>query len=273
MRTLTITSVAGTAFVLAALAGTARHAPAQSLSDRVARVANGSIRMSYAVRPGICGSGNSIHHGNDRGRTTWNHNKWNTSRDMEWDSQCDPGPGHVVIDRSRGETTDIRFYVGGRWRPAGPEVTNLGMVSAREAANYLVTVAQRDRGRIGEKAILPATVADSANIWPALIRLAKNPDIPRGTRSQSVFWLGQAAGDVATSELNALVVDSGVDREIREQAVFALSQRPKDEGVPALIRVARTNKDPEIRRKALFWLGQSGDRRAIDLFEELLTKR
>jgi len=69
------------------------------------------------------------------------------------------------------------------------------------------------------------------------------------------------------------VVDGGIDREIREQAVFALSQRPKDEGVPALIRVARTNKDPEIRKRALFWLGQSGDPRALALFEELLTKR
>ena len=31
--------------------------------------------------------------------------------------------------------------------------------------------------------------------------------------------------------------------------------------------------DPEIRRKALFWLGQSEDPRALALFEELLTRR
>ena len=69
------------------------------------------------------------------------------------------------------------------------------------------------------------------------------------------------------------MLDNGVDREVRESAVFALSQRPREEGVPALISVARTNKDPEIRKKALFWLGQSDDPRAIDLFEELLTRR
>jgi len=34
----------------------------------------------------------------------------------------------------------------------------------------------------------------------------------------------------------------------------------------------RSNRDPEMRRKALFWLGQSGDPRALALFEELLTK-
>jgi HEAT repeat protein len=59
---------------------------------------------------------------------------------------------------------------------------------------------------------------------------------------------------------------------VREQALFALSQRPRDEGVPALIRIAKTNKAPELRRKALFWLGQSEDPRALALFEDLLTR-
>jgi HEAT repeat protein len=126
---------------------------------------------------------------------------------------------------------------------------------------------------MGEKAILPATIADSADIWPALLRIARNSNVPRGTRNQSVFWLGQAAGDAATANLKDIVLDNSVDREVRETAVFALSQRPREEGVPALIAVARTNKDPEIRKKALFWLGQSHDPRALDLFEEILTKR
>jgi hypothetical protein len=36
--------------------------------------------------------------------------------------------------------------------------------------------------------------------------------------------------------------------------------------------VAQGNPDPELRKKALFWLGQSGDPKALALFEELLTK-
>ena len=265
-------SIAGTAVVLAALAGAARHAPAQSIADRVGRVSSGTVRMSFAARPGVCGSGNSIHLGNG-GRTTWSDDGWNRSRDVEWDSDCSHGPARVVIDKSGGEITAIRFYVGGRWRPGGANVTDLGMVSSREAANYLVSVAQNDRGSIGSKAILPATVADSADIWPALMRIARNPDVPRGTRNQAVFWVGQAAGEAATAGLTSLVDDNSVDRDVREHAVFALSQRPKDESVPALIKVARSHRDPEIRKKALFWLGQSHDPRALDLFEELLTRR
>jgi HEAT repeat protein len=183
------------------------------------------------------------------------------------------GPARVVLDRRNGELTDLRFYVGGRWRPAGSDVVDLGSVSAHEAADYLVSLAQTERGSMGSKAIFPATIADSAVIWPALLKLARDTDVPRGTRTQSVFWLGQAAGDVATRGLNDLVGDNSVDREVREQAVFALSQRPREEGIPALINVARTNRDPEIRKKALFWLGQSNDPRALDLFEELLTRK
>ena len=266
-----MTSIAGTtAVVLAALAAAAAVAPAQSVASRVARVSNGTVRMSFAAKPGICGSGNSIRNG--RGRTTWG-NDWNTSRDVEWESDCSVGPARVVIDRRNGELADLRFYVGGRWRPAGSDVVDLGMVSAREAADYLVSIAQSEKGSMGEKAIFPATLADSADIWPAMLKIARNSDLPRSTRTQSVFWLGQAAGDAATANLNSIVLDNSVDREVRESAVFALSQRPREEGVPALISVARTNKDPEIRKKALFWLGQSHDPRAIDLFEELLTKK
>lgn len=273
MNTIRITSIARAASaVLAAVAVTAASAPAQSIASRVARVSNGTVRMTFAARPGICGSGNSIMHSNGRGRTTWG-NDWQRSRDVEWETDCSLGPARIVVDKRDGEITDLRFYVGGRWRPAGSDVVDLGVVPAREAADYLLSVAQTERGSMGEKAIFPATIADSSNVWPTMIRIARNADVPRSTRGQAVFWLGQAAGDAATANLRDIVVDNSVDREVREQAVFALSQRPKEEGVPALISIARTNKDPEIRKKAMFWLGQSHDPRAIDLFEELLTKK
>ena len=272
MKTLTMASLARTTVVLAALVCVAPGAMAQSIASRVARVSNGTVRMAFAARPGICGSGNSIRNQNGRGSMTWG-DRWNSSRDVEWESDCSVGPARVVLDRRDGVLAGLRFYVGGRWHPAVSDVVDLGTVPAREAADYLLSIAETEKGSMGGKAILPATMADSAEVWPALIRIARNPDLPRQTRTQSVFWLGQAAGDAATPNLNSLVLDNSVDREVREQAVFALSQRPRDEGVPALIAVAKTNKDPEIRKRAMFWLGQSNDPRAIDLFEQLLTKK
>src|SRR6202008_1433489 len=122
MNTPAMTTVARTiGIVLGALAVAATVAPAQSIASKVARVSNGTVRMSFKVKPGICGSGNSIWHSGGRGRTTWGHN-WRSSRDVEYDIECSTGPVRLVLDRRGGEITDGRFSVGGQWRPAGSDV-------------------------------------------------------------------------------------------------------------------------------------------------------
>ena len=123
---------------------------------------------------------------------------------------------------------------------------------------------------VGER-FFPAILADSIRVWPDLVRLARDASAATGVRNQAVFWLGQAAGAAATKDLTDLALDDAVDRDVREHAVFALSQQPRDVGVPALIQVARTNRDPEVRRRAFFWLGQTHDPRAVALFAEVLA--
>jgi HEAT repeat protein len=242
---------------------------AQSIADRVKSAPDGTVRLTFATRPEYCGRGGSISRGGN-----WRNQfgDWDRSRDVEWDSSCDYGPGRLVLEKRDGEIVSLKFYMGGRWRERSG-TTDLGTVGAKAAADYLISLASTLNGRAGREAIFPATIADSATVWPQLIRLARDEERPRETRKQAVFWLGQAAGEAATAGLDSLTRDSDVDRDVQKQVVFALSQRPKDEGIPILIRVARTHKDPEVRRDAVFWLGQSNDPRAIALFEELLTKR
>jgi HEAT repeat protein len=177
----------------------------------------------------------------------------------------------VAIVRENGEVVRIRLYVGGEWARAVGEVTDLGMVAAPAAARALIAIA-RGQGR-SDRAIFAATIADSAEVWPDLLALAKDDGISKSVRKDAVFWLSQYAGDAATRGLADLAEDEKEDRDVREQAVFALSQLRHDEGVPILIRIARSNRDPSVRRKALFWLGQSDDPRALRLFEEILTAK
>jgi HEAT repeats len=241
-----------------------------SLESRVSAVTDGDIRMSYASRPDICGEGNSIMTGEH------NHNVWNSSSysaDVEWDEDCEHGPVRLVLRIHDHAPIALHAYVGGHWRTPkdGTHVTDLGTVSAVEAATYLLGLARRLPSLPGSDAIFPATLADSASVWPTLGAIARDSSSPSRTRKQAVFWLGQAAGN-ATASLDSLAQDQRVDEGVREQAVFALSQRPRDEGVPALIQIATSNSDPALRKKALFWLGESGDPRAIDVFEKILTK-
>lgn len=232
-------------------------AAAQALGSRIAGVRDGTIRLTYAARPGIVGNGREIRHRADNG-------------DVVWRTACDSGPVRLTIDVQAGSVTDLRLAVGGRWKPRSGAI-DLGAVPAAEAARYLLALAQHARGRLGGRAIFAATLADSVVVWPDLLRLARDRSAATETRRQAVFWVSQAAGKAATKGLDDLAGETDVDRQVREQAVFALSQRPADEGVPALIRIARTNGDPEIRRRAIFWLGQSNDPRALALFEDLLT--
>ncbi len=246
----------------------------QSLDRRIAAAPDGIVRLDFAARPGVCGDGRgSISMDCDDGNCGHYTVSVNRRDRDEVEYDCDPGPVRVSLRVASGHVTSVRTYVGGRWRSTTADgVTDLGTVGAREATAYFLALAAKDSGGSAEHAIFPAILADSVTVWPDLLRIARNERISRRTRSQAVFWLGQAAGEAATKGLTDLVEDRTGDRDVREQAVFALSQRPHDEGVPALIRIARENHDPELRKKALFWLGQSDDPRALALFEEILTK-
>ena len=93
-------------------------------------------------------------------------------------------------------------------------------------------------------------------------------------REQVVFALSQSKKPAGLTTLmliqNATADDP--ERFVKEQAVFALKMLPEAQGVPRLIDVAKNNRDLAVRRKALFWLGQSKDPRALDFFAQVLRQ-
>jgi HEAT repeat protein len=88
-------------------------------------------------------------------------------------------------------------------------------------------------------------------------------------RAQALFWLAQTNVDGA-GEWIVGRLDAEQDDHVREQAVFALSQL-KD-GTDWLLKVLRSKRDSETIRRALFWLGQSDDPRALQEIEKILEK-
>lgn len=249
-------------------AGAPQCATAQSIAQRVASAPDGKVRMTFAARPDVCGHGTFISRGHNN-RISWNDNEYNS--DVEYAEYCDESPVRLVLQVSGRRVTKIRTYVGGRWRAPTGTVTDFGTVSVRAATDYLMSLAESDVSHASREAIFPLTLADSVVIWPGLVRMARNSSLTGELRKQAVFWLSQIAGDQVTSNLANIVREDTIDREVRKQAVFALSQR-RGEGVPALLQIARTNRDPEVRKTAMFWLGQTNDPRAIALFEEILKK-
>ena len=133
----------------------ARGAP---LAQRIAAVKDGTVRLTFAVRSDVCGWSNGISTRRDRSRNTFSGDR-GYRRDVEWDDDCQEGPGRLAVDVRGGEPTAIRFYVGGRWRPAASDVTDIGAVPVAQAAGFLLGLAERDRGRVAHEAIVPTAKA------------------------------------------------------------------------------------------------------------------
>ena len=247
----------------------ASSAAAQPLKAKVDAVGSGTVRFSYAAAEGVCGNGrgNISIRQNGRGTTSYGEGR----RGREWEDECEPGPVRIAVDVSRGTVTSLRSYVGGRWR--GTSDTDLGTVSASDASEYLLTLAESGRNEVAKDAIFPAMIAEGASPWRRLLAIAKDQRRPDEVRKSAIFWVGQGAAEAATVGLQEIVDDPNGDREVRKSAIFSISQRPHDESVPALIRIARSHRDPELRRTAIFWLGQSHDPRAVAYFEEVLISK
>lgn len=256
IRRVVVATVAAQA---ALLFGVVPTAATQSIAERVAAVNTGVVRLSFAAKPGVCGNGPNI-------------NLRRYERDRHWESDCDAGPVRVVLTVSARVVIDIDTYVGGRWRAAG-DATDLGMVSAAAAARYLLDVARRGDSKVAKEAILPALLADSVEAWPQLLEIAKDARRPREVRRHALFRVAQAAGDRVAAELGQIVDDPNEDDDVKDSAIFAISRLPGDQGVPLLIDIARTNPRVTVRRRAMFWLARSDDPRALQLFEEILTRR
>lgn len=231
--------------------------PDSTLERAVARAGNGFVRMSFRARPGVCGDGRSI--------------SFDRTESGHWIHECDAGPVRVLLEIGAGEVRDLETFVGGRWRDVSARITDLGEVEPAVAVDYLLDLAERGSGDVAREAILAARLADGVVVWPRLLRIAKDRSRPSETRKSALFWVGQAAADRVTEELGALVRDTLEDRELREQAIFALSRRPEGEGIPALMRIARENPDAGLRKRALFWLARYDDPRVVAFFEEILT--
>ena len=115
------------------VAGLAGSAAGQALTDRILAVREGTVRLSFGVREGICGDGETFIRDRSRGEDNFTsfddgNSRW-TGRGWR-DRPCEPGPARIAITKSGGEITRLRLYVGGDWRSTSGPITDLGMISA-----------------------------------------------------------------------------------------------------------------------------------------------
>ncbi|MBW8769170.1 MAG: HEAT repeat domain-containing protein [Gemmatimonadetes bacterium] len=101
-----------------------------------------------------------------------------------------------------------------------------------------------------------------------LMDVAANSRYSVETRKQAIFGAGQA--NVTTADLVALYPRLA-DRELKGQLIWVLSEKRDGAAVDRLMQIAKTDPDREMRKKAIFWLGQSNDPRVKDFLLEIIN--
>ena len=251
-----------------ALTGLATSLPAQSLADRVAGANQARVQFTYAARADVCGNGRSF--------IQVSGNSWYGSfNDGDRRDACEAGPVRVVLDRAGREVVSITSYVG----PVGERaegIADLGRVRASDAAQYLLGLAENAQGRVSRDALLPAVLADSTDVSPRLLAIARNQNAARETRRSAISWLGRpldarprAVNDIA-AVLVAIARDEDDNQSVRQSALRTLARLEHGAGTASLMELARDANRTWLAREALSSLNSSGDPRARTHLREVV---
>ena len=176
--------------------------------------------------------------------------------------QSAPRAGQVLRDFAERESEDEELRE--------QAIFWLGQKRGDDNANYLKGLYSRvKKDALKEKIIFSLSQQRGNGEW--VMNIALDPKESIEMRKQALFWAGQNGG--TPTESFATLYDKMTDPEIKEQLIFVFSQRGRDgKALEKLMDIAKTDKDKEMRSKAIFWLGQSRDPRAVKFLEDLITK-
>jgi hypothetical protein len=261
---------------LVAIAASASPVSAQSLASRIASAADRSVQFSYPSRPGVCGDGRTY-------ISTGSGNFFGSFSTNTAD-QCQAGPVRVVVDLADRNVVALRTYVGALSPSVAAGVTNLGTVTAPDAADYLLGVASRADGRVGRDAIFAALLGDNVDATSRLLDIGRDQNRPLETRRAALSGLGRSDAlqlDKIGAALVQIATNENDVQGVRTQALTVLSRLDHGAGIQPLVQLAGGNISSWIGRESMRVLSSSGDPRArqfvrstaqrTDLPDELLA--
>ena len=168
----------------------------------------------------------------------------------------------VLSQKRTPETEDVLLSVA-RDDPDGdvrePAVFWLSQVGSERAVTALDSILRTSTDEdLREKAVFALSQIRDPRAEQMLRAYAGREDAPEETREKAVFWLGQqheADNGSFLRDLYARVSSS----DLKEKIIFSLSQMHSEENTRWLMDLAvNSREDVDLRKKALFWAGQTG---------------
>jgi TolA-binding protein len=165
-------------------------------------------------------------------------------------------------------------YSGRRDRPAELREKSIFWLGQRRSAENQQCLRDLykslDTDDLKEKVIFSVSQMGGADNYRWLMDIALNQRENIELRKKALFWAGQGRS-VDIADLVRLY-DSMSDREMKEQLIFVYSQRREEAALDKLFAIGKNDPDRELRKKAIFWIGQSRSPRAAQYLQELINQ-
>lgn len=121
-----------------------------------------------------------------------------------------------------------------------------------------------------EHALFVLSQSELPQAAESLVGVANDAGQSAEARGTALFWMAQSEHGDARASIEH-VLQSEASPALLDKAVFALSQL--DQGSDeALIGVIKGDYPRQAKKQALFWLGQSGSKEALDFLDQYLTQ-
>jgi HEAT repeat protein len=184
----------------------------------------------------------------------------------------------LISQKMTDKSVDILLDLAHRNPDPDPEVREqavfwLHQVKTPEALDALESIlTETDDPELQERAMFAISQrSGDARAAEILKSYAERTDVPRDLRENAIFWIGQNAEVGGTDYLIELYGRLD-DAELKERAIFGIAQARSERSRGWLMERARDrNEDVELRKNALFWVGQSGGMEPGDLTELYAT--
>lgn len=146
----------------------------------------------------------------------------------------------------------------------------IGQTRSAENAQYLKALFARTRSdELRDKIMFSLSQMRGEGNDEWLLAIASDRQYSVEVRKQALFSAGQNRASAAAM---VALYDKLDERELKEQLIWVMSERREAVTTDKVIAIAKGDRDVELRRKAIFWLGQSRDPRVQQLLLDIINQ-
>lgn len=180
-----------------------------------------------------------------------------------------PRDVHILLRFEKDQPDKLRsFSADCELDAVETQVVWLTGVKPADSVNVLATYLGGREESVTRRALGIIAVHADSSAEGHLMQFVNDKENHR-LRAWAMGPLARRGGPNALGILQSAIA-SDPDVNVKRHAVDALTQLPRNEGIPTLIQLAKTGATPDLRKRAMQRVGRSTDPRAVAFVNEVL---